>query len=243
MTSGLSKLTTRFGCLLSGVTWLGAGQCGLLAAEPVTYVLLPDSLLTDECLVCGRPTIPEPMSGRFQLRTLEDNGLYMTYAVENFTFVAGRDGMVEYAGSGTGTYRQGGEVFIGQDAFLDFTITHGLVSELASFTNSMRSVPVSFPNLQIQLAQTNGTPVHTIFLNLHAEPLVEIPLRVVVADRRQVTLAWSIKYPAVTAFRATRLGPLPDWQEVPLKSSPVGLEYQATLPAAEAVGFFRLHVP
>ena len=243
MTSISDCLLKRVGRAASGLVWLFASTGAVHADEPVTYLLLPDSVLTDDCPICGRPTIPEPMAGRFQLRTLGDNGLYITYAVENFTFVAGRDEVVEYSGAGFGTYQQGGEVAITQDSFLDITITNGVAVTRALFTNSTRLVPLSFPNLRLRLTQTNGTFLHTLSLDLHAEPLKEIPLRVVAADRFKVTLAWPLEYGGATVFRAARLGPLPDWQEVTVKATPVSSEYQATLAVTNAVGYLRLHIP
>lgn len=219
------------------------GMAPALAADPVTYLLLPDSVLVDDCLLCGRPAVESPLAGSFQLRDLGGNGLYENYAVENLALAAGRDGAVAYAGSGAGTYRQGGEVALRQDAFLDLSLTNGAVVTHAYFTNATPSVTVSLPDLRLQLAQTNGTFIHLFSLDLHAEPAGNFSWRVVAADPAKVTLAWPAKFGVATAFRATQLGPLPDWQEVPLKASPVGAEYRATLAVTNTAGYFRLHVP
>jgi hypothetical protein len=240
-------MTTKAKFSLNPVLWLGL-FCLLLnwrsAAQGtvVDYVLLPDSRLTDECLLCGRPTIPEPMAGHFRLRQLPGPGPFSYYTVEDFTFVSGVDGSVWHSGSGTGSYRQGGEVAVSQDMTLELAVTHFTAVSTAHFTNGTPGVTEAFPNLQLRLMQSDGTFTHQLSIDLHAEPVVNVPLHLLRADAAGVVLAWPAAYGPGAVFRATRLGPLPDWQETQAKVTQVGDEYQATLPASEATGFFWLHL-
>ena len=60
--------------------FLASGRAGFAQApttnHPWAYLLLDGSTLTDDCPICGRPTIQEPMRGTFQLRLLESNPLF-----------------------------------------------------------------------------------------------------------------------------------------------------------------------
>ena len=219
------------------LTWRSAAQ-----GPVVDYVLLPDSRLTDDCLLCGRPTIPEPMAGHFRLQQLLVPGPFSYYTVEDFTFVSGVNGAVWHSGSGTGSYRQGGEVAVSQDMTLDLAVTNFTAVSQAHFTNGTPEVTQTFPNLQLRLIQSDGTFTHELSIDLHAEPVVNLPLRLLRADAADMVLAWPASYGSGTVFRATQLGPLPDWQETQPKVTQVGDEYQATLPAGEATGFFWLHL-
>ncbi len=240
-------MTTKVKFSPSPVLWLGL-ICLLLnwrsAAQGtvVDYVLLPDSRLTDDCLLCGRPSIPEPMAGHFRLQQLLVPGPFSYYNVEDFTFVSGVDGAVWHSGSGTGSYRQGGEVAVTQDMTLDLAVTNITTVSQAHFTNGTPGVIQTFPNLQLRLIQSDGTFTHELSIDLHAEPVVNVPLHLLRADAAGVVLAWPASYGPGTVFRATQLGPVPDWQETQPKVTQVGDEYQATLPASEAAGFFWLHL-
>ncbi len=219
------------------LNWRSAAQ-GMV----VDYVVLPDSRLSDECLLCGRPTIPEPMAGHFRLQQLLVPGPFSYYTVEDFTFVSGVDGAVWHSGSGTGSYRQSREAPGTQDLTLDLVVTNFTVVSQAHFTNGTPEVTQTFPNLQLRLTQSDGTFTHQLSIDLHAEPVVNVPLHVLRADAAGMVLAWPASYGTATVFRATRLGPLPDWQETQPKVTQVGDEYQATFPASEATGFFWLHL-
>ena len=50
-------------------------------AEAVPYALMPDSVVSDECLLCGRPTIPEATAGSFNLRLTGQTPIDSTYAI------------------------------------------------------------------------------------------------------------------------------------------------------------------
>src|SRR5213596_1594164 len=87
---GSVKLNAKL-CLAG---WL-AGSC--LAALPgtaqeakgVAYTLLQGSYLIDDCPICGRPTIEEPLRGTFELVLLQNTAPYTKYAMRNIDFVAG----------------------------------------------------------------------------------------------------------------------------------------------------------
>ena len=240
-------MTTKIKFWQRPALWLGLISLLLswqIAAQGtvVDYVLLPDSRLTDECLLCGRPTIPEPMAGHFRLQQLLVPGPFSYYAVEDFTFVSGVDGAVWHSGSGTGSYRQSREAPGTQDLTLDLAVTNFTAASQAHFTNGTLDVTQTFPKLQLRLTQLDGTFTHQLSIDMHAEPVVNVPIHLISTDATGMVLAWPASYGPGTVFRATRLGPLPDWQETQPKVTLVGHEYQATLPASEATGFFWLHL-
>jgi hypothetical protein len=140
---------------------------------PRQYMLLPGSELTDDCRVCGRPTIMVPMRGTFGLRLVQENPLVSTYAVENLAFTAGWINGPFYNITGKGTYTLGGEVTILQDMFLELVIDNQSVATAGRFTNDSRFLTRPWPSLEINLPQTNGTDLLTYTLKITAAPVRE----------------------------------------------------------------------
>ena len=54
----------------------------------ITYTLLDGSYFIDECLICGRPTIMQPLGGTFDLVLIQNTAPYLRYAVRNVDFTA-----------------------------------------------------------------------------------------------------------------------------------------------------------
>lgn len=142
--------------------------------QPWTYTLLEGSQLTDDCPVCGRPTIVVPMRGRFELRLLETNPLFNRYAVENISFTAGGPPGFTYKVTGHGTFRMGGEVALVQEMSLEVEVDNGTTKTLCRLTNATSAVQRPWPMIRIDLDQTNGTPTQVYELDLAAAPLREI---------------------------------------------------------------------
>ena len=140
--------------------------------RPWAYLLLSDSTLTDECLVCGRPTILEPMRGTFQLRLLEYGPLSTRYALENISFTAGSSRT--YRISGSGTLQIGGEVALVQTMFLQLLIDDGFNSKVCYFTNGPSGLTRPWPMLDVSVVQTNGTFTQQYSLRVTAAPVREI---------------------------------------------------------------------
>lgn len=141
---------------------------------PWHYRLLAGSTLTEDCPLCDRPVIPLPMRGSFELRLLEGNGLFSTYAVEALAFEAGGPSGFDYKVRGRGIYRVGGEVAWVQDVFLEVWIDNGVSNTLCYLTNATRQVTRGWPLLQAALDQTNGTPIQQYQFELRAAPVREI---------------------------------------------------------------------
>jgi len=140
--------------------------------RPSAYLLLDGSYLIDDCPICGRPTIEEPMRGTFNLRLLEQNPLFSRYALENISFKAGS--MRQYTLKGSGTFQFGGELAVVQEMFLQVEIEDGITNKLCIFTNSAAVVDRPWPMIGISLDQTNGTLAQTFTLRLAAAPVREI---------------------------------------------------------------------
>ena len=154
---------------------LGASLAPGAGLPPVwNYTLLPDSTLTDECLICNRPTLLVPMRGTFQVRLLDENPLFATYAVEAVSFVAGDPAGRLYKAVGQGTYSIGGEVALIQSMVLSLQIDDGLSSRLCHFTNADVVPARRWPMLDVHLDQTNGTLIQTYRLDIRAAPFREI---------------------------------------------------------------------
>jgi hypothetical protein len=95
--------------LVPAFTFLAALSCSSVAtAAPGTrYDLRAGSFIIDDCLPCGRPTIPRPIEGTFTLTPADFEGSGTPFALADVDF-RDRDGA--YTVTGTGFYvRDGGQ--------------------------------------------------------------------------------------------------------------------------------------
>src|SRR5947207_7288817 len=106
----------------------------------VTYTLLQGSYFIDECLICGRPTIEEPLRGTFELVLVQDAGTYIRYEVRNIDFIAGQGTSLERRITGSGTYVRFEEFAVLQDMDLAVQIQDQYTNKTAFFTNETRAV-------------------------------------------------------------------------------------------------------
>src|SRR5437879_3108467 len=77
---------------------------GAEVSNRVAYTLLEGSYLLDECLICGRPTIEQPLRGTFDLTLIQDTAPYIAYAVENIDWIASQGSTLERRITGDGAY-------------------------------------------------------------------------------------------------------------------------------------------
>jgi hypothetical protein len=140
----------------------------------VTYTLLDGSCFVDDCLICGRPTILQPLRGTFDLVLIQNTPPYLKYAVRNVDFTASPGWAGEAHLTGGGTYVRFEEFALEQDMDLALQVNHGFTNRPAFFTNDTVVVSKPFPLIQINLTQTNGTWLQTFSLNLFAAPLREV---------------------------------------------------------------------
>src|SRR2546428_12121857 len=160
----------------SALPWFLCAVLGLLPSRPaaaqvtngVRYTLLQGSYFIDECLICGRPTIEQPLRGTFDLVLLQGAAPYYNYAVQNIDFVAGQGSTIERHITGDGTYVRFEEFAILQDMDLAVQIKDSYTNRPAFFTNDSRNVDQPFPLIQVDLKQTNGTWLQTFSMHLLA---------------------------------------------------------------------------
>ena len=139
-----------------------------------SYALLEGSQLVDDCPICDRVPIVRPLRGTFQLRFVQQDPLFFTYALENISFTAGDTNGPHYRVVGNGTYRVGGEVGLQQYLYLEVFIDNGSTNQLCLFTNALSGVSRLWPMIQVGVDQTNGTMVRQFHLDLATAPLREI---------------------------------------------------------------------
>ncbi len=156
------------------VTWNGAiyADTGAEVRQPWRYLLLHDSYLVDDCPVCGRPSIREPLRGAFELRLIEINPLFSRYAVENLNFTAGSNRT--YTIKGSGNFQIGGEVALVQQMELELEINDGLATRVCHLKNPSPAVTGRWPMITLTLEQADGTFTQNYTLHLAAAPLREI---------------------------------------------------------------------
>lgn len=158
--------------------WLTSPLCGSSQILPnggkAHYTLIHGSSLSDACPICGRPTIQVPMTGSCDFRLISQGPLFLNYAVENVSFSARQPGGSTYTVSGQGTYRIGGELAVQQDLALTLMVDDGTTNISCQFTAVTSTVARLWPMVQMQVIQTNNTPVKQYTLTLNAAPLREI---------------------------------------------------------------------
>jgi hypothetical protein len=82
--------------------------------RPWHYQLIEGSFLTEDCLLCERPTISVPMRGSFDLFLMSVGPLFTDFAMRNIDFQSGTNQI-----RGEGTFRFGGQVAVMQDMRLE----------------------------------------------------------------------------------------------------------------------------
>ncbi len=140
----------------------------------LSYTLLAGSTFVDDCLICGRPTILQPMRGSFDLVPVQITPPYIKYAVKNIDFVASPGSSLERRITGEGVYIRFEEFAILQGMTLAVQVKDSYTNKLAYFTNNTRLVEKPFPLIQVNLTQTNGTPLQTFSMQIFAAPVREI---------------------------------------------------------------------
>lgn len=140
----------------------------------VAYTLLDGSYFLDDCLICGRPTVVQPLRGTFELVLVQNTPPYFRYAVRNVNFIASPAWAGEVRLTGEGTYVRFEEFARVQTMDLALQVKDAYTNRLAFFRSDFAVAEEPFPLIQISLTQTNGTQFQTYYLNLFAAPLREL---------------------------------------------------------------------
>lgn len=136
------------------------------------YSLLTESTFTDDCLICGRPTISVPLRGTFTLAVDQITPLSTKYRMENIAFIGGSGTNEDYQIEGNGTYEVGGEVAVIRHMVLNVSVNgRDLV-----FTNDTQPDLRALPPYVISqsLAQTQQNLIIFYGMTLFATPLREV---------------------------------------------------------------------
>jgi hypothetical protein len=159
--------------------WLFAGLLPVLAqstTQPkvVRYTLLDGSDFIDNCFVCGRPTIFQPLRGTFDLVLLQDTPPLTRYEVRNVDFVASQGYWNETRVTGSGTYQRFEEFARLQDMKLATQVKNSFTNRFAFFTNETPVATEPWPRIRVSLTETNGTLFQTFSMDLLAAPVREV---------------------------------------------------------------------
>jgi len=150
-----------------------------IAQQPATnrawrYTLLDASAITEDCPVCGRPTVPYPLRGTFDLLLENFGPLFTTYCITNVQFYAGQKDSPLYSVEGNGVYRIGGPLAIQQDMTLRTEVCNSTTEcRDVTFTNN-DVAPVQFPLIQISVTQTQASFTSVYTMQIIAAPVREI---------------------------------------------------------------------
>jgi len=160
------------------------------APAAVAYSLLAGSTLLNDCPICDHVPLPMPMTGTFQLLFKEANPLYGSYELLDISFQAGPSGVTQYTVTGSGTYHFGGPGSIIQDAFLDVTIDDGAKKTECYCQNTVPGTGTVWPQLVIDVDQTNGTPSQVYRLHIVAAPVPQFTSIIPERPAGDVRLSW-----------------------------------------------------
>jgi hypothetical protein len=139
------------------------------------YTLVEGSTITDDCPICGRPTIAFPLRGAFDLVLDNVGPLFTTYRLTNIQFYASPKSAPLYTVIGNGTYRVGGEVSVRQEMLLETEVCNSAPScRAVTFTNESSAVTLSFPLIEISLVQTQASLFSVYTMHLVAAPVREL---------------------------------------------------------------------
>ena len=168
----MNRILTSWFCCLTWFLLNVQGQAQI--TNRVSYSLLGGSYFLDQCLICGRPDILQPLRGTFDLVLLQDTPPFTKYAVQNIDFDTSPGWLFERHMSGDGVYTRFEEFALLQDMTLSVQVKDSFTNVIAFFTNDTRVVQKPFPLIEVGLTQTNGTLVQTFSMHLVAAPVREI---------------------------------------------------------------------
>ena len=145
----------------------------------VRYELVPGeglkgSFFIDDCLPCGRPTIPVPVEGSFLLGAIEPGAANptVTYRVDGLDIRSILSTLPDYHITGGGIYRLGGEVAIVQEMRLIVQVVSTDRQESGAILASEPGPPpLEFPDIMAELKHQNPlSDFHVYSLILVAKP-------------------------------------------------------------------------
>jgi hypothetical protein len=138
------------------------------------YRLLGPSSLLEDCPPCGRPSIPQPLRGDFDLVLIDENPLYSRYHLFEINLRAGFGDPVPYRLDGEGSYEIGGEVAIRQTLVLGLNLRTAFTNLFKTFTNAPTPVIGAFPVIGLHLDETEGKFALVYRLDVVASPWREL---------------------------------------------------------------------
>ena len=138
-----------------------------------TYSLTGESVMLDDCAICGRAPLIVPLRGTLQLRLIEHGSAFSTYAIESISLRAKTERRT-YTITGKGTYRIGGDRTFMQEASFELEIGNGFSTNTCYLTNAPATPIRGWPMLRVGAAQSNGTLIQRYSIEIAAAPFQEI---------------------------------------------------------------------
>jgi len=135
------------------------------------YRLIDGSSWTDDCEMCGRPTIRWPLHGGFDLVLVEEHPLFNRYHLFDIRFFSGTD----YELEGEGDYQVGGEVALRQELRLDVDARGTFGGPRTMTLPNMPGPPTRlWPMWAVDVQEAESTPMSKLLLELRAAPVREL---------------------------------------------------------------------
>lgn len=137
------------------------------------YRLFEGAYFMNDCPICDRVPIQEPMRGGFDLVLMEENPLFSRYLLRDINLTSSLSGFARKI-TGHGSFQIGGEVALRQQMTLELTVQSPDGTESKLFKESSGAVTKFWPMMDTSLDETEGTMTKTFRLRLNAAPLREI---------------------------------------------------------------------
>lgn len=149
--------------LIAALVWTVFSSMGQELPFTWRYTLLEGSYVVDECPICGRPTIYEPIRGQF---TLEANSTTNELVITNILFTN-----INYTITGGGTLRFENDR---QFALLQLQILRDGNVENLSFTNEVTDVDRRRPMIHFTVREETSSLVRVYGVAVAAAPLHDL---------------------------------------------------------------------
>lgn len=137
---------------------------------------------------------------------MDQTPLLTRYQLLTISFQSGATSGPPYQVFGSGVYQVGGEVALVQELVLNTQISNAFTSINAVCVSSNTMVLQAWPKIQIQVDETNGTPVQVYHLGLVAVPVPRFCSITPDLQTGDVLLQWESNEGMVQLERARDLG-------------------------------------
>ncbi len=146
-----------------------------LNSQEFSYTLINGSTVTEECEICGRPTIPVQIRGNFVINITNQTTIGTRFEIKRINFYAGNENDPDISIKGNGCGEIFGEVAqqVRVNLYLSISKKYG-TNRFLIFTNLSNNPTLTLPMVQCEVVQTEDDIFQFYTINIIAAPFNEI---------------------------------------------------------------------